>query len=82
MTQNEACIVTAHTGAWIEQLDPIEFHKYIHHITGKRFTPEELASKQVFLLMRDKSEEDFRTLTVVEEKKLKTNVKGGKLNGA
>ena len=74
MTQIEACIVCAHTGAVLPNLDMVEFHKYVEGKLGERLTPEDLQTKKVWLKMQAVSTDDFINIKVTKDKPKKVTL--------
>ncbi len=64
MTKKEAAIVSAYTGILIGEI--AEMHKYIEQIMGGPVWTHELADRNMWDKIKEKSRHDFMSITVQE----------------
>ena len=62
MTKKEAAIVTAYTGILIGEFS--DLHEYIEKILGRPVFTHELADKELWVEIKEKSRKDFINITV------------------
>lgn len=62
MTKREAAIVTAYTGILIGEFS--DLHEYIEKILGRPVFTHELADKELWVEIKEKSRKDFINITV------------------
>lgn len=62
MTKREAAIVSAYTGILLGEFH--EMHKYIEEILNKPVLTHQLADKNMWELIKDKSRIDFITIKI------------------
>ena len=62
MTKKEAAIVSAYTGILIGEFS--DLHEYIEKILGRPVFTHELADKELWVEIKEKSRKDFINITV------------------
>lgn len=62
MTKEEAAIVSAYTGILLSEFS--DFHKYIEKILNRPVFMYELADKEIWVEIKEKSRQDFINIIV------------------